>query len=123
MPNGNFHRVVAALTVGGALAYDENQKGQATLKPLAGAGIAAFTTNLPDILEPAKNPHHRQLFHSIMTAIAVGYTWKELYEWQPEGDAQRCLRFLLMTGCAAYLIHLALDACTSKSLPLVGKIG
>lgn len=122
MPNGNFHRVVAALTVGGALAYDENKKDIASLKPLAGAGVAALTTNLPDILEPAIHPHHRQVFHSFLAAIAVGYTWKELYEWQPEEDAQKALRFLLMTGCAAYLIHLALDSLTHRSLPLVGKL-
>ena len=122
MPNRSLHRAVAALAVGGALAYDEKQKRQATLKPIAGAGIAALTTNLPDILEPAINPHHRQVFHSFLVAIAVGYTWKELYRWQPEENGDKALRFILMTGCAAYLIHLALDSLTSRSIPLVGKL-
>jgi len=122
MPNGKFHRVAAALTVGGVLIYDEDQKGRTSLKPFAGAGIAALTTNLPDILEPATHPHHRQVFHSFLAAIAVGYTWKELYEWQPEENGDKALRFILMTGCAAYLLHLALDSLTSRSIPLVGKV-
>lgn len=122
MPNGSFHRVAAAFAVGGALAYDENNKGQASLKPFAAAGIAALTTNLPDILEPAIHPHHRQVFHSVFAAIAVGYTWNELYEWHPAENGEKALRFILMTGCAAYLVHLVLDSLTSRSIPLVGKL-
>ncbi|SRR5258708_11608448 len=91
----------------------ENQNGQPTAKPLVGAAIAACATNLPDVIEPAIHPHHRQFFHGVVFAAGVGYGMYRLYEWDPTEDWQETLRFVLLVCGAAYLIHLALDAFTA----------
>lgn len=122
MANGGTHRFAAAIAVGGILAHLENENGRHTVKPIFGAGVAAALANLPDKLEPAIHPHHRQFFHSIVCAVGVGIAGLKLYEWQPEEDWKKALRFVFLAGCGAYLIHLALDACTAKSLPLIGKL-
>lgn len=121
MANGPTHRIVAVLAVGGTLAHLEHSGNQTDI-PLIGGALAAFLTNIPDMLEPAAHPNHRQFFHSLAFAAAVGLGWRKLYLWQPEDEAQKLLRFALQVGCAAYLIHLSLDACTSRSLPIIGKI-
>lgn len=77
------------------LAYREDvvgdaQAGKLTFKPIVGAGLAVLLTNLPDQMEPATHPNHRQFFHSV--------------------------------ACAAYGVHLALDATTRKSLPFFGRL-
>ena len=121
MANGPTHQVIAALTIGGALAYDEAKNGEQTAKPLAGAVVAAVTTKLPDILEPATHPHHRQFFHSVVCAIALGKGIYELHQWQPDEDWQKVVRFLGLVSGYAYLVHLAVDACSKRSLPILGK--
>lgn len=47
---------------------------------------------------------------------------RKLYQWAPEDGFEKVVRAFLLVGGAAYLSHLALDALTSRSLPLVGKI-
>lgn len=119
--NAAAHQWAAALATAGVLGHTESQRGQATALPLAGAGLAAMVTRLPDILEPAVHPNHRQFFHSVAFAALVAAGWHKLYEWQPQDDAERLLRVGLMVCAGAYLCHLALDALTAKSLPLVGN--
>lgn len=121
MANGSTHRIAAAVVIGGIFAYEEKQKGETTLKPFAGATIAAATTNLPDVLEPAIHPHHRQFCHSAVFAAAVGYGVYRAYKWEPESTGEELLRFLALAGIA-YLTHLTLDACTARSIPLLGKL-
>ena len=75
--------------------------------------------SLPDLFEPAVNPNHRQLFHSVAMFGAIGYGMWKLNHWKPEDDWQRLLRVLGLVGGAAYLSHLARDAFTAKSLPMI----
>jgi membrane-bound metal-dependent hydrolase YbcI (DUF457 family) len=121
MPNGNTHRLIAALAVGGVSFANEAIHGEATEKPLLSASIAALLTNLPDTLEPAINPHHRQFFHSVLFGGILAYAGAKAYEWQPEDDLETVMRVLVMVGCGAYLVHLLADSTTPRSLPLVGK--
>ncbi len=121
MANGPTHQVIAALVVGGVLVYDESKKGEQTAKPLAGAAVAAVTTKLPDILEPAIHPHHRQFFHSVAWAVALGKGIYELHQWRPEEDWKKVVRFLGLVTGYAYPIHLGIDACSKRSLPIFGK--
>ncbi len=121
MANGPTHQLVAALTIGGVLVHNENQYGEKTLKPLAGAAVAAVVTNLPDILEPALHPHHRQFFHSIAFASVLGRGIYELHQWKPDEDWEKAVRFLALVSGYAYLVHLAIDAFSARSLPLIGK--
>ena len=119
--NAAAHQWTAALATGVVLHSRELERGKATAWPLAGSGLAAILTKLPDILEPPVHPHHRQLFHSLAFATLVAAGWKALYEWRPQSDEGRFWRKLGMIGAGAYLCHLALDALTARSLPLVGR--
>ena len=90
---------------------------------VAGPLVGNFFGKLPDIIEPAfKNPNHRQFFHSITVLAAVGYGVKKAYDWQTEDNFEKVIRGILLCAGAGYLSHLALDAITPRSLPLVGKL-
>lgn len=77
-----------------------------------GAGIAA----LPDIIEPADNPNHRAMFHSLAFAGAITYGafGKHTQKMKPDD------RHALQVAALSYLSHLLLDSQTPKSLPLAG---
>lgn len=119
--NAAPHQWTAALAVGAVLRSGEVERGEATAWPLAGGGLAALLTKPPDVLEPAVDPHHRQFFHSVACAALVTAGWKALHEWQPQSEEGRFWRKVAMIGAGAYLCHLALDALTARSLPLVGR--
>lgn len=88
---------------------------------LAG-GVAVLCGSLPDLIEPATSPHHRQFFHSLAFA-ALGFEGlRRVYRWQPEDDFERVVRGLTLIAGGAYLIHLAMDATTPMSVPLIGRL-
>jgi len=119
MPNAAKHRLGAAITVGLISAYSEHQKGQNTAKPIAHAALAAACGTLPDIIEPAVNPNHRQFFHSLGFAGMMGYGLYKLYKWEPEDEFDKFLKGAALVAGGAYLTHLAMDATTPKSLPII----
>lgn len=123
MPNSATHQALAALMVGGAFAGQDALNGLQTPKPIIGAALAGILGTLPDKLEPAiANPHHRQFFHSVTLAVIVGaYEW-HVWNWQPQDEWEEYLRLFLLAAGGAYLSHLVADACTRRSLPLLGKI-
>jgi inner membrane protein len=120
--NAAAHQVTAGLAVGLHLADREQKEGKATLQPLAGGFVASVLTKLPDLLEPASSPNHRQFFHSVVFASLLGAGLYRLHKWQPEEAADKFWKALGMLAISSYLIHLALDATTAKSLPLLGKL-
>jgi inner membrane protein len=117
--NGPTHRLVAGLAIASAAAHHEQQNGEQTAMPLAAGAVGAFCTNLPDILEPATSPNHRKVFHSVACAVVLIAGFKKAWNWKPEDDFGRLLRFVALAGTAGYLAHLALDATTKRSLPLI----
>lgn len=119
--NAAAHQWTAALATGAVLHSHEVERGESTAWPLAGGALAAVLTKLPDVLEPAVHPHHRQFFHSVACAALVATGWNALYQWQPQTDEGRFMRKVAMIAAGAYLCHLALDALTPRSLPLVGR--
>lgn len=121
MANGPAHQLVAALTVGSAMMYDESRRNEKTATPLAGAVFAAMATKLPDVLEPPHHPHHRQFCHSWLFAAGLGVAIHQLHQWQPNDEWKKSARLVLLVSGYAYLIHLAMDAVTARSLPLIGK--
>lgn len=121
--NAAAHQMTAALSTGLLLHVEETKRGESTAWPIAGAGVAALATNLPDVLEPALTPNHRQFFHSLLFAGILGYGLYRLYGWAAETPEQKFLRTIGLIAGGAYLVHLALDATTKRSLPLVGRIG
>lgn len=120
--NAVAHRWAAGSAIFLVMADQENREQQNTGWPVAGGVMGAFLTGLPDKLEPALHPNHRQFFHSIVFAAALGMCWIKLREWQPETEFDGLLRKVGMIGIGAYLVHLAVDATTAKSLPLIGKL-
>jgi len=122
MPNAFAHRAGAAITVGTVIYQYEKNNGESTSKPITGAGIAAVLGTLPDIIEPACSPNHRQFFHSFGMFGLVGLGLYKLNQWEPEDGFDEALRFVLMAASGAYLVHLAMDSSTPKSLPLIGKV-
>ncbi len=122
MPNKSTHQFLAALGVGGTLLLTGEDNEETAPRAVGGAALAGLLTNLPDKLEPALNPHHRQFFHSYAIAGGIGLTGHSLIKWKPKDDLERVLRSILLVGCGAYLIHLATDSLTSRSLPILGKL-
>lgn len=122
MSNAIAHRAGAAVLIGGFLLAQENQKGETTHKPLTGSIVASICTNIPDWLEPALHPHHRQFFHSIAFAAMIGGSMYKLSQWETQTEGEKLLKLCLMVAGGAYLVHLAMDACTKRSLPLLGKL-
>jgi inner membrane protein len=118
--NGGAHRLVAGVSIGLFMANEEEKTGKQSFRPVVGGLAGAAFTCLPDVLEPATSPNHRQFFHSLLFAgVLVGGLVK-LHKWEAESSSDKFLRGLGMIAISAYLIHLALDATTPKSLPLVG---
>ncbi|MDI1301000.1 MAG: metal-dependent hydrolase [bacterium] len=122
MANARAHAVGAATTVGIGLWLEEQARGVNTATPYVGTGLAAFMGSLPDLMEPAHHPHHRQFFHGVTFAVGLGYGLYRLYRWTPEEDWERLLRFVGLVAGGAYLTHLAMDATTAHSIPLLGKL-
>jgi len=122
MPNKSMHQFLAALGVGGTLLLTGEDSEETIPRAAGGAVLATLLTNLPDKLEPALHPHHRQFFHSYVIAGGIGLAGHSLLKWKPKDDLEKVLRAILLVGCGAYLIHLAADSLTSRSLPFCGKL-
>lgn len=121
--NGSAHQLGAGLSAFLVHSNHEAKNGVSTLKPLVSGLAAAGLGKLPDHLEPAIHPNHRQFFHSVVMAGVLGYGMYKAYKWTPEDPAYQLLRWALLIAGGAYLTHLVMDGFTAKSLPLVGKIG
>ena len=119
MPNATAHRLGAALAIGGISAYVENKNGENTAAPLVHATFAGILGTLPDLLEPASHPNHRKTLHSVAFAGLLSYGLYRLQQWETEDDFQAMVKTLGLIAGGAYLVHLAMDATTPRSLPLI----
>lgn len=118
--SNNFTHTVAGGLSGLGLALIDKEK---SIDPVIATCVSALFAKLPDILEPSlNNPHHRQLFHSVMALTAIGYGVKKAYEWKPENNKREFWRTLALCAGVGYVSHLFLDGLTARSLPLIGKI-
>lgn len=93
---------------------DWSDLGKAALITI-GSTMAAI---LPDILEPAFNPRHRQFFHSVSMSILIIYVMYKINE----SEMSESNKIALISFCSSYMSHLVLDSTTPAGLPLVGKI-
>jgi hypothetical protein len=80
---------------------------------------AACLPSLPDWFEPALHLNHRKFFHSAAVFVGVSYAMHRLYSWEAQSDWERLARAAGLVAGAAYLAHLARDAFTARSLPLI----
>lgn len=123
MPNAAAHTLGAAIGVGLIhMVHEQENEDSPSGMPFASAGLAACFGCVPDRLEPAIHPNHRQFFHSLAFGALLIYAGKKIYDWSPEDDLAKAARYVALVGIAAYGVHLAMDALTKKSLPLVGKL-
>jgi len=82
------------------------------LSVVAGGLIAL----LPDIIEPPLNPNHRGFLHSLtLLAIMFYGNKKALENFNLDPD----LKIVITVLSGGLISHLALDAFTPKSLPLI----
>ena len=149
MANKKTHRVVGTLTGAGAAAIMAKDQGAARqlVEMLGGVLGGLAGGSLPDILEPARHPNHRQFGHSVSAGVAIATATAKgvkaiqakmraeadiqlkLNECSEGGEAMfhslAAFMCLLLSGMASglptgYLTHLMLDAGTPKGLPLLG---
>jgi inner membrane protein len=120
--NGKAHAAISGLTVTGLLYVLRETKPEARLPhPALGGIVAVLTASLPDVLEPATSPNHRQFCHSVVFAAGLMAALNEVYDWAPDTPLCKFIRDVLLSAGLAYLIHLGLDATTAKSIPWLGK--
>lgn len=111
--------MAAGATVNAVCQWSERQAnpnaefsfGSLALCSLAGGAAAS----LPDLLEPAYSPHHRQFFHSLTAAalVAYGISGGHVLRFGPIG------RMLLWVLGFGYLSHIVADSTTPRSIPLI----
>jgi inner membrane protein len=150
MSDKSTHSAVGAVAGGlAALATARSENGWSFVAELAGGVVGGVHgARLPDILEPALHSHHRKFFHSMIAATGGTYVsvkhgptpaaWlrQRAVELKERAAAEsdplrRLLVFLaamachfaigyLVGGAAGYGSHLALDAASPRSLPVLG---
>jgi len=100
----------------------ERHPGARLPHPAFAGTVAALASGLPDVLEPANTPHHRQFCHSLAFAGVMTSGMKKLYDWVPATPGEVFVRDVLLSIGFGYMAHLCADATTAMGLPLVGKI-
>ena len=121
MSSGKTHLAVGAIT-GLSIALIDNKKHKLIHNPIVAPALGAFFGKLPDIIEPAFHPNHRQFFHSALTFSAIGIGLYKAYNWEPETGFDEIVRGLTLIAGFSYLSHLVCDSTTPKGLPLIGKL-
>ncbi len=83
---------------------------------LVAGGVGMVGGLVPDLLEPAFHPNHRQFFHSLAaSALLVKANHHISQNEQIPAEARGAVHLLSL----GYLSHLAADGQTPKGLPLV----
>jgi inner membrane protein len=122
MPCADTHRLINFLAGGLALGHAHaNGNGRGLPDPVSGALLCSWCARLPDLVEPALHPNHRQFFHSVAFMAMLGIGLYTAYKWETEATGEAFLRGAMLVAGGAYFLHIAADACTAKSIPLIGK--
>lgn len=149
MANGKTHRVVGAVAGGAyAFHRARSQRPEHALIEVLGGALAGVAgARLPDVFDPPLHPGHRSLAHGLVPVAAAGRAGAmALDRWQgrlrAEAERRAALRQAAVTpldrlwqaiiellcrlgaGALAGLLggygsHVALDAFTSASIPLL----
>lgn len=120
MANGKTHLLVGA-SVGATVAMLDNKKHPISHNLISASTLRAVMGKLPDLIEPASNPNHRQFFHSITTFTLLSTALIKTYKWSPETPLETLIRGAILISGTAYLSHLVFDAITPKGLPFIGN--
>jgi len=120
MANGATHIWAGCVAGFAAGLIDQREKFESGLDPIASSAIGAVFGKLPDWLEPASNPHHRQFFHSGLMFAVVCVGFNKAFKWKPADPIEKLIRSALLAAAGGYASHLLLDATTPRSLPIIG---
>ncbi len=71
---------------------------------------------IPDVIEPATNPNHRDFFHSGMMGGLI-FFWEDKLRQNEIINPQ--LKKAILDFSCGYKLHLLVDSATPKSLPLI----
>jgi len=118
MPSSKVHAITGVVTSVGVYGIWKTEKEERfSFVELFIATLLGITfACLPDILEPASNPNHRQFFHSILVlAILIGLLF---IIFKKSGKENEFPDVLLKIITASYASHLVLDFRTQKCLPI-----
>lgn len=118
MASGKQHALIGAgVAVAGWLAYCKLAKRPLELgELLLAAGVGAIGGLVPDLLEPALHPNHRQFFHSYVAVMLLVHANGHLSR-NPQVPAE--VRGTVHLASVGFLSHLLADARTPKSLPWI----
>jgi membrane-bound metal-dependent hydrolase YbcI (DUF457 family) len=118
------HTAIAGISAFSAVAIVKQRYADARLPdPILAGVVAGLASGLPDLLEPATSPNHRQFCHSVVFGAVLIAVLKKLYEWIPATPGEQFMRDALLSIGFGYLAHLGADATTAMGLPLVGTVG
>ena len=122
MPNFKEHLslsvIVTTATYFAMCRYYGRQPNLGEFLICEGVGIASGAA--PDILEPATNPNHRALGHSL--AVATGLSKFAITKCNRQnGDWQEFLKICAAVATVSYVVHLIADGFTPNGLPLFGR--
>lgn len=128
MPNRDTHLIAGALA-GAALPLilprDKEEHLLDVIAEMFFTGSAGSIAGiLPDILEPAESPNHREFFHSVGFGALLGYGEVKVVqylvtEFDSLDNMERFLLILAASSIIGLLLHLAMDGFTPKGLPLL----
>jgi membrane-bound metal-dependent hydrolase YbcI (DUF457 family) len=117
------HAAISGVSAFAVVSILKHHQPEARLPhPLLAAAVAAVASGLPDVLEPASSPRHRQFCHSVAFAALVTTGMKELYHWVPATPGEAFIRDVLLSIGFGYMTHLGADATTAMGLPFLGRI-
>lgn len=84
-------------------------------KLLLHASLGFSASIIPDILEPATNPNHRNFFHSITFLFLLFYLLND----QSKKDTLEDKTIFFINFVLGYSTHLFVDGTTPKGLPII----
>lgn len=113
------HRSFAFICSAVAGVFDECPDEDRPILILAIVGGGLLGAKLPDVFEPAIHSHHRAFFHSLVMAGGITWAIRKILSMPRETPGQRLLRAALLGVAIGYASHLALDAFTPRSLPVI----
>ena len=118
MSNLKEHVIVGGLAGAAAYLWFKQQRNEQPTAAgvIASAIVGLGTSMIPDILEPATNTNHRELFHSLGVSAILTSGMDNFMKKQDVTDEQK---IVALSAFAGYASHLVLDAFTSRGLPVI----
>ncbi len=98
--------------------YYQLNMGEFVASGAVGYGVGSLAGTLPDLLEPATHPGHRDFCHSLTAGTLVAVGAKKLND---NPKVPQLVKTVGITAAAGYLAHLYADGQTPAGLPLLTK--